>query len=166
MDGDEGSGWKPGQPRVFLNSPFFEAEPMFSPDGKWLAYTADESGRREVYVRPFPGPGGKWQISTEGGSLPTWSRDGKEILYRSLDQRVMVAGCSTQGESFHAERPRRWSADQLADRGHNRNYDLSPDGQHLAVLRVVGDQAELKRDKLVFMFNFFDGLEPLSSASP
>ena len=57
MEGDEASGWKPGTPTVFLNSPFEEHEPMFSPDGQWLAYWSNESGRDEVYVRPFPGPG-------------------------------------------------------------------------------------------------------------
>ena len=68
MEGDEASGWKPGKPTVFLNSPANEREPMFSPDGRWLAYESNESGRFEVYVRPFPGPGGKWQISTSGGA--------------------------------------------------------------------------------------------------
>ena len=59
MDGDEVSGWKPGKPTVFLNSPFIEGAPMFSPDGRWLAYASNESGRLEVYVRPYPGPGAK-----------------------------------------------------------------------------------------------------------
>src|SRR5439155_14924058 len=58
IEGDEKSGWKPGKPVVFLNSPTNEQEPMFSPDGRWVAYQSDESGRSEVFVRPFPGPGG------------------------------------------------------------------------------------------------------------
>src|SRR5262249_5231793 len=61
MEGDEASGWRPGKPTVFSNGPFNEVEPVFSPDGRWLAYQSDESGRFEVYVRPFPGAGGKWQ---------------------------------------------------------------------------------------------------------
>ena len=63
IDGNEASGWKPGEPTVFLNSRFSESEPMFSPDGRWLAYVTNESGRDEVYVMPFPGPGGRRQIS-------------------------------------------------------------------------------------------------------
>jgi serine/threonine-protein kinase len=66
IEGDETSGWKPGKPTVFLNTLANELTPVFSPDGRWIAYTSDESGRPEVYVRPFPGLGGKWQISTGG----------------------------------------------------------------------------------------------------
>ena len=71
IEGDEKSGWKPGEPKPFVNSAFDEGEPAFSPDGRWLAYQSNESGSFEVYVRPFPGPGGKWQISTGGGSTPS-----------------------------------------------------------------------------------------------
>ena len=62
MEGDEASGWRPGKPTVFLNGPFSETDPQFSADGRWLAYFSNETGRNEVYVRPFPGPGGKWQL--------------------------------------------------------------------------------------------------------
>src|SRR4029077_12600233 len=65
----------------FLQTRFNEISPRFSPDGSWLAYASDESGRYEIYVQPFPGPGGKWQISTEGGREPVWARDG-ELFYR------------------------------------------------------------------------------------
>src|SRR5439155_15510316 len=66
MEGDEAAGWGPGKPTVFLSGPFTEVTPIFSPDGRWIAYLSNESGRTEVYVRPFPGPGGKWQVSTGG----------------------------------------------------------------------------------------------------
>ncbi|HKD10757.1 MAG TPA: protein kinase, partial [Thermoanaerobaculia bacterium] len=79
MEGDEASGWKPGKPTVFLSTPFVEVSPEFSPDGQWIAYTSNESGRFEVYVRPFPGPGGKWQVSTDGGGVSLWSRVRREI---------------------------------------------------------------------------------------
>jgi Tol biopolymer transport system component len=85
VDGDEAGGWKPGQPTAFLNSVAREAGPSFSPDGKWLAYhsvthAADnrayavESGRAEVYVRPFPGPGASVIVSSAGGHTAAWSR--------------------------------------------------------------------------------------------
>ena len=68
---------------VFLKSPFDEGQPLISPDGRWVAYLSLESGRSEIYVRPFPGPGGKWQISTEGGVAPRWARNGRELFYAS-----------------------------------------------------------------------------------
>jgi Tol biopolymer transport system component len=61
VDGDDTSGWRTGKPAVFLNSRFSEEEPVFSPDGRWLAYSSNEPGRDEVFVRPFPGPGSRWQ---------------------------------------------------------------------------------------------------------
>src|SRR5262249_32867370 len=64
IEGDETSGWKPGKPTPFLNTSFSETFPMFSPDGRWVAYFSDESGSIELFVRPFPGPGGKWQVSS------------------------------------------------------------------------------------------------------
>src|SRR5207249_3264593 len=83
--------------------------PTFSPDGRWIAYRSDESGRDETYVRPFPGPGGKWQISTGGGTNPTWSRTRHELFYGTPDQRIMVAPYTVEGDSFRAEKPRLWS---------------------------------------------------------
>ena len=70
----------------FLRTPFNESAPRFSPDGHWLAYVSDESGRYEIYVQPYPGPGGKWQISTEGGTEPVWNPNGRELFYRSGEQ--------------------------------------------------------------------------------
>lgn len=64
------SGWKAGEPQAFMNSPYNELHAAFSPDGRWLAYQSDESGNFEVYVRPFPGPGGKWQIFRGRGLIP------------------------------------------------------------------------------------------------
>ena len=71
MEGDGAGGLKPGKPTQFLRMSFRQWDPAFSPDGRWIAYQSDESGQFEVYVRPFPGPGGKWQISTTGGRMPT-----------------------------------------------------------------------------------------------
>jgi Tol biopolymer transport system component len=78
------------KPISFLKTPFDEAQAKFSPDGRFLVYQSNESGRPEIYVRNFPGPGGKWQISTAGGVDPFWRGDGKEIFYRALDQKIMA----------------------------------------------------------------------------
>jgi len=74
----------------FLTGPYDESQPHISPDGRWLAYTSDESGRQEVYVQSFPTPGGKWQVSTQGGSDPVWRADGRELYYLASDQRIMT----------------------------------------------------------------------------
>ncbi len=83
------------KPQPFEQTPSNEGGAKFSPDGRWLAYESDESGQREVYVRPFPGPGGKWPVSTEGGTEPVWTRNGRELLYRNGD-KMMVAVVETQ----------------------------------------------------------------------
>lgn len=81
-DPSAGSGQSP-KAQPFLRTPFTETGPKFSPDGHWLAYASDESGIFEVYVQPYPGPGGKWQISTGGGMEPVWKPNGGELFYRS-----------------------------------------------------------------------------------
>src|SRR5262249_21770281 len=79
------------KPYLFLKTPFDERNGQFSPDGKWIVYQSNESGRFEIYVQPFPGPGGKFQISTNGGAQPRWNKNGKEIFYVSLDSKMMAA---------------------------------------------------------------------------
>ncbi len=161
LTGDEASGWEPGKPTVFLNGPFYETAAAFSPDGRWLAYSSNESGRVEVYVRPFPGPGGKWQVSTVGGRLPTWSRSRKELLYLGEDGRILVAGYTVEGDSFRAEKPRVWSRGPVPQSSFG-TYDLHPDGERVAVLKASGEEAEARRDKVVFIQNFFDELRRIA----
>ena len=158
LEGDEASGWKPGKPTVFLNSPFFEQEPMFSPDGRWIAYFSNETGRNEVYVRPFPGPGGKWQISTDGGTYPSWSRARHELFYNTLDQRIAFASYAVEGDVFRADKPRLWSSERFALRVRQRSIDLHPDGDRFALAAVPAEAAAARQDKVVFIFNFFDEL--------
>jgi serine/threonine-protein kinase len=162
MEGDEASGWKPGKPTVFLNSPFAEIEPMFSPDGRWLAYFSNESGRNEVYVRPFPGPGGKWQISTSGGETPTWSRARHELFYQTLDNRLMVAAYTVEGDSFRADKPKLWSEGRFLSLRNQRSFDLHPDGERFALAAAPDAQTTARQDKVVFIFNFFDELRRLA----
>ena len=74
---------------------FNEVNPSFSPDGRWLAYASNESATMEVFVRPFPGPGGRGQLSTGVGGWPLWSRNGRELLFQTLDRHVMAVSCTT-----------------------------------------------------------------------
>jgi Tol biopolymer transport system component len=157
IEGDEKSGWKPGEPKPFGNSTFNERLPAFSPDGRWLAYNSNESGSYEVYVRPFPGPGGKWQISTGGGLYPLWSRDGKEFFYRTEDSKIMVVTYTASGDSFQADKPQLWSPGQFTERGLGfYNFDLHPDGKRFAVLKAPGTEQAAAVNKVSFIFNFFD----------
>jgi Tol biopolymer transport system component len=159
IEGNEKSGWKPGEPKPFLNSPSIEPEPTFSPDGRWLAYESNESGSYEVYVRPFPGAGGKWRISTGGGHFPKWSRNGKELFYRTEDNKIMVVTYTASGDSFRADKPQLWSPGQFTDRGlANPNFDVHPDGKRFAVLKAPGTGQTATVNKVSFIFNFFDDL--------
>jgi serine/threonine-protein kinase len=165
MDGDDTSGWKPGKAKPYLdtlNKFIAEDTPMFSPDGRWIAYVSDESGLREVYVRPFPGPGGKSQISTGGGNSPTWSRARQELFYGTADSRIMVMPYTVDGDSFRTEKPRLWSEGRYGQR-QDRSFDLHPDGNRF----VVGPDtmATTKQDHVVFIFNFFDELRRITSTT-
>jgi Tol biopolymer transport system component len=161
LEGDEKSGWKPNEPKPFVNTPFNNGYPAFSPDGRWLAYGSMESGIYEVYVRPFPGPGGRWQISSGGGTFPKWSRNGKELFYRTRgpDSRIMVVTYSVSGDSFHADKPRLWSPGQFTDLGVFPNFDVHPDGKRFAVLKAPGAEGQnAGQNKVNFIFNFFEEL--------
>jgi serine/threonine-protein kinase len=163
LDGSEKNGWKPGQPKAFLNTQFFETDPEFSPDGRWIAYISNESGTNEIYVRPFPGPGGKTQISTGGGSLPQWSRNGKELYYiASTRDKIMAVTYSAIGDSFRAEKPRIWSTGQISERG---AYVPGPDGKRIGVLKSPGAVDAPPINKVEFIFNFIDQIRSKVSAS-
>jgi Tol biopolymer transport system component len=75
---------------VFLKTPYEETAPKFSPDGQWIAYSSDETGRREIYVQPYPGPGGKWPISADGGQEPVWNARGGELFFRNGNKVMAV----------------------------------------------------------------------------
>jgi Tol biopolymer transport system component len=162
MDGDEASEWRPGTPTVFLNSPASEIEPMFSPDGRWIAYLSNESGRYEVHVRPFPGPGGQWQISTGGGASPTWSRTRHELFYGSPDGHIVVTPYTVDGDSFRAEKSRLWSDARYVTRPRRRSFDLHPDGERFALAKAMDAPAAATHDHVTFMLNIFDELRRIA----
>ena len=152
------SGLRLGKAELFLGTPFIEVTPAFSPDGRWLAYASNESGTFEVYVRPFPGPGGRWQVSTGGGRWPLWSRDGRELLFQTLDRRVMAVTYTAKGDSFAAGKPRLWTETRLGNTGTFSNYDLAPDGKRLAAIVAADASVEKPPTHLTFPLNFFDEL--------
>jgi Tol biopolymer transport system component len=166
VDGDAASGWKFDRPTVFLNGPSVEEDPMFSPDGKWIAYTSNESGQQEVYVRPFPGPGGLQQISNEGGAFPSWSRTRAELFFRHPGtQQIMLASYTAVGDTFRADKPHVWSPGRAPARPRLRVYALHPDGKRMAVAAAGDPRTTDDSDKVVFIFNFFDELRRLAPAS-
>ena len=133
------------QPQPFLQTQFNEGAPTFSPDGHWLAYVSDESGRTEIYVRPFPDPGGKWQISTEGGAEPVWARNG-ELFYRNGDQMMAVE--ITTEPSFSAGTPLLlFEGSYRCTAGFTVVYDVTPDGQRFLMIKTerpgLGEQAQI-----------------------
>jgi serine/threonine-protein kinase len=117
---------------------------------------SNESGGNEVYVRPFPGPGGKWRISTGGGFDPQWSRNARELFYRTPDNKIMVVTYTASGDSFRADKPQLWSPGQFANRGANISFALHPDGKRFAVLKAPGTEQAAPVNKISFIFNFFD----------
>ena len=148
-----------GRVTPFLNSQFNEAYPEFSPDGRWIAYSSDESGRSEVYVRPFPGPGAKLQVSNEGGNSPLWARDGKQLFYRWQNQ-VWVVDVQTMG-GFATSKPR-----LLFDKaGYStaspiRGYDLSLDSQRFLMVKLE-DRKPSPVTEMILVQNWFEELKRL-----
>jgi Tol biopolymer transport system component len=150
---------KPGKPEVFLRFPAVEIDPVFSPDGRWIAYDSNEGPRPEVYVRPFPPDpsGGKWQVSNGGGRLAVWSRNGRELFYQAEDQ-IMVVSYTAKGASFLADKPRLWSGHRIFVIGTAGSYDLAPDGKRFAILESTeaGDAKSATHANV--LLNFFDEL--------
>jgi serine/threonine-protein kinase len=133
--------------------------PVFSPDGRWLAYVSNESGAFQVYVRAFPDTGGRWQISNAGGLHPMFSHDSRELFFRTIDNRIMVAAYTIKADSFVADKPRVWSETRLADLGLFKNFDLAPDGKRIvALMPTEGHEAQQSQNHVIFLENFFDEL--------
>jgi Tol biopolymer transport system component len=141
----------------FLRTPFNETAPQFSPDGRWLAYVSDESGRDEIYVQPYPGPGGKWQISTEGGTEPVWNPNGRELFYRSGD-KMMAVEIAAQ-PSFAAGKPRMLFEGPYEPSAVTfPNYDVSPDGQRFLMVKA-NEAREAASTQINVVLNWFEELK-------
>lgn len=152
---NQGGRWKAGAPEPFSSNHFFEQNPRFSPDGRWIVYQSDESGNNEIYVRPFPlspaGQARRWQVSAGGGVEPHWAKNGHDLLYRSIDQ-IMIAGYTVKNDVFVAERPRVW-IDKLA----GRPWDIPPDSTRAAQLTPVKPEEGPRHEHTVtLLLNVFD----------
>jgi Tol biopolymer transport system component len=141
LDGDR-------KPFPVVRTNFVEAFGQFSPDGKWVAYQSNESGRPEVYAQPFPGPGPKLQISTNDGAQMRWRRDGRELFYLALDSRMMAVPIrpTANGEGLVPGEPVPLFTTRVGDimglqAGYNLSYVISPDGRRFLMNTVVEEPA-------------------------
>jgi Tol biopolymer transport system component len=135
------------RPFPFLKTPFEEREGQFSRDGKWIAYESNESGRFEIYVQPFPGPGGKFRVSSNGGAQPRWHKNGKEIFYVSLDSKMMAVPVKLSPDGLSLETgtpavlfPVRIAGGPLFGSS-KQQYAVSSDGQRFLVNLAADERA-------------------------
>jgi serine/threonine protein kinase/WD40 repeat protein len=171
VEDDEAGGWKAGKPTAFVNSAARERAPTFSPDGRWLSYTSNESGQDEVYVRPFPGPGARVMVSSAGGHTSSWSRARPEIVFTAhgVDymQVLMVARYRVEKESFVVDKPRPWAERPTTVRTllGSRMYALHPDGARVAIAPPSAGET-VGPTHLTFVFNLFDEFRRIAPAKP
>jgi Tol biopolymer transport system component len=141
------------------------ANAMFSPDGGWIAYAVPQGGRYQVSVTPSKSAT-PVQISNSGGFAPVWSPNGRELFYRTDDQRIMVVPYTIKGNSFVAEKPKPWSNQRLANTGIAVNFDIAPDSKRVLALMPVQTAATREtQSHVMVMTNFFDEVRRRVAAS-
>jgi len=138
------------EPTPFLATEFSEGQGTLSHDDRWIAYSSDESGRREVYVRPFPTGDGKWQISADGGSEPRWRADGRELFFLSADGRLMAADIP-ENSAFDSVRPVPLFAIHARRHIFRNDYAVSADGSRFLVNNLLPGDA---RSRIVVVLNW------------
>ena len=152
-----------GRVTPFLNSPFNEEYPEFSPDAHWIAYTSDESNRRDVYVRPFPGPGMKCLVSSGGGSEPLWARNNVKQLFYRQGNKMWVVDYRTDG-GFAATKPRLlFEKPGYEHTFPLRTYDLSLDGQRFLMVKLE-QRKPTPVTEMILVQNWFEELKRLIPA--
>ena len=148
-------------PTPFVVTESDEGVPAFSPDDRWIAYQSNESGRFEIYVLPYPGPGPRIMVSTNGGAEPVWSRDGRELFYRPLDENGLISAKVMAAESRLFDVPRRLFEGHYDRHPYStasqRNYDVMPDGKRFIMVRP----ADAGRPRMHVVLNWFEELKRL-----
>jgi Tol biopolymer transport system component len=144
-----------GKAYPFLQTEFFEGPGYFSPDGHWLAYTSNFSGRNEVYVQTFPQTGGQWLVSIGGGAQPHWSGDGKELFYMAPDRTLMAVEINT-ASTFEMSAPKPLFATQVSSYNSPNRYVVSADGQRFLVNSPAG---EVNQTPITVVLNWSSGLK-------
>lgn len=129
-----GLEWTGVLPFPFADTAFSEGGPVFSPDGRYLAYVSDESGQNEVYVQPYPGPGQKHPVSMDGGSEPSWSADGRELFYRQ-GNGIFAVDIELEPNIRLGQPKMLFQGDYRRSPGRHANYDVSDDGRFVMVER-------------------------------
>jgi predicted Ser/Thr protein kinase len=145
---------KPGTPEVIVATPGTDVDARFSLDGRFLAYTSNETGEYRVFVKATSGPG-LWQVSASPARFPIWSRDGKQLFFVSTDAHIMVVDYTVKGATFSAGKSRQWSNKPIWMTGNYPSYDVSPDGKR--VLTSLNPNTETSVH-VTFLLNFFDEL--------
>ncbi|HEU5163821.1 MAG TPA: hypothetical protein VFV54_11780, partial [Thermoanaerobaculia bacterium] len=143
-----------GGPKPILASKFYESGASLSPDGKWIAYTSNESGKHEVFLQAFPGPGGKTQVSVGGGNAAEWSHSGREIFYIS-GENLMVASVETTPR-LRVSRPRRVFEKEMPGYRLDKGFEISPDDRRL--LLVKSDPARQLAHQMILVLHWDDEL--------
>jgi Tol biopolymer transport system component len=144
---------QPKKARMLLNTRFNETHPEFSPDGHWIAYLSDESGRREIYVQPYPGPGRRTLVSSELAGDPAWSKDSNELFYlaftgQTQTQTMMSVHFKVSGNEFLPEKPVVLFEGRSQLGAITRQFDVTSDGRFLMIQRLAEDLVE--RNKKIF----------------
>ena len=152
----------PQEPEPFVATTGIDAFPMFSPDGRWIAFSSTESGRWEVYVRPYPGPGGKWQISTSGGVTPRWSREGRELIYREGSEWFSVS-IDAAGDTLRLGRVELLLEGPYVSLAPFPDYDVTADGERFVLMSGDDDTPTPAFTQLNVILNWFDEVRELAS---
>ena len=151
----------------FFGTASFEVYPSFSPNGKWLAYGSNESGTWQVYVRKVLDKSAPpVRVSVNGGRIPSWSPNGRDLFYRTDDQQIMVTAYKESEGTFVADVPRSWSRVVLGDTGVFANFDASFGGDRIAALVPAADGDQQAPNHVTVLFNFFGELRRRVPARP
>jgi serine/threonine-protein kinase len=153
------------QPRAIVQTLYQDTHPAFSPNGRWLAYASNDSGRLEVYVQPYPGPGRRMRMSTDGGTSPAWRRDGKELYYLEVhppgSMGIVAVRVDTDADDLFTGVPRRLFHGRYGAMSGRPNYDVTSDGQRFLMVQALDPLPE-PATELILVNNWFQELRQLA----